>query len=25
VKVVDRCADGARGADLETGIWDRDP
>jgi hypothetical protein len=25
VKVVDTCADGARAADLETGIWERDP
>jgi hypothetical protein len=25
VKVVDTCADGARGADLEAGIWERDP
>jgi len=25
VKVVDTCADGARGADLETGTWERDP
>jgi hypothetical protein len=24
VKVVDTCADGARAADLETGIWERD-
>jgi hypothetical protein len=25
VKVVDTCDDGARAADLETGIWERDP
>jgi hypothetical protein len=25
VKVVDTCEDGARGDDLETGIWSRDP
>jgi hypothetical protein len=25
VKVVDTCADGARAADLETGVWERDP
>jgi hypothetical protein len=25
VRVVDTCADGARGADLETGIWIREP
>ena len=25
VKVVDTCAEGARAADLETGIWERDP
>lgn len=25
VKVVDTCEDGARAADLETGIWERDP
>lgn len=25
VKVVDTCQDGARAADLETGIWERDP
>ena len=25
VKVVDMCDDGARAADLETGIWERDP
>ena len=25
VKVVDPCMDGARAADLETGIWRRDP
>ena len=25
VMVVDTCEDGARAADLETGIWERDP
>ena len=25
VKIVDTCQDGARGADLETGIWERVP
>jgi hypothetical protein len=25
VRIVDTCGDGARGADLETGIWIRDP
>jgi hypothetical protein len=25
VKVVDTCADGGRAADLETGVWERDP
>lgn len=25
VKVVDTCEDGARAADLETGVWERDP